>query len=191
MCIKKTKFTPAIKNSIRKQYEHGEDLVQIAIKNKLSYSYLKTLASKEKWEKGKYSEKGYHEFLSKETEEEKKEREEIKVTYKKATGKLKNIMLEAMEKKDVIDKSGVMTKRNGFNKAEAESYKAMAQALECAYKIDKDNYDLRTGKENMDYQQEMVKFETLKKELLETDSEIQETDGILIRVVDESGGIDE
>lgn len=176
MGIKKTKFTPALKNVIRRQYEHGEGLVDIAMTNNFSYSYLKTLAKKGKWEKGKYLEKGYHEFLTKETEEQRKEKEKVKSDYKELTGKLKITTLEAMERKE------------GFNKSQAESYKAISQTIECLYKIDKDIYGLRNEKEDIEYKQEIAKFEALKKDLLETDSEVTEDSEIIIRVVNENGG---
>lgn len=76
--VKKNKFTVALKNLIRKRYESGENLIDIAIELKCSYSYLRQLSSDGKWEKGKYKNLSYCEFLEEESPKDKKKRETIK-----------------------------------------------------------------------------------------------------------------
>ncbi|MGL5646356.1 MAG: hypothetical protein ACRDDY_00775, partial [Clostridium sp.] len=76
------KVSTKIKSEIRKRFEYGEDLKELAYEYKLSYGTLRNLSSKEKWEKGINASILYIKEVEKDIENHITEREEVKGHYK-------------------------------------------------------------------------------------------------------------
>ena len=74
--MKKKTTTTKLKTLIRKRYESGEDLLDLAVEYNIKYGTLRNISSKEKWQKGILKDivyfKEIEKLTSKLAEEEKK-----------------------------------------------------------------------------------------------------------------------
>lgn len=162
---KKKKVVPSLKNIIRKRYESGEDLIELALEYKINYGTLRNISSKEKWEKGKALAVARIKETFEAAEDILKKRNKIKQEYIKLTENLRKLALNKDEPKI---------------KAQEEALYRRATAIETLYKMDKELHSIYTDKELLELQKEKLKYEVLKKKL-----ELDETLGIITQVEDE------
>ena len=140
------------KNKIRKEYEYGNDLLDLAIKYQVNYGTLRNIASKEKWIKsGAIAAAKIIEVLeSAKVIVERKE--QIKKEYQSMTQKLR---------------AGLLTEDYPEKKAREEALKNRVQAIKDLYELDKELHGIWTQPEELKTQVELVKYEMLKKEFLD------------------------
>lgn len=149
------KVSNAIKKEIRKRFEYGEDLKELAYEYKLSYGTLRNLSSKEKWEKGINASILYIKEVEKDIESHIAEREEVKSHYKNLHKSNLAYLIELERKKE-----------RPTSKAREEALKNRITAHRENYEFAKELYSIMNPDEEIDYKIKLAKYEAYKKELL-------------------------
>lgn len=150
------KVSAKIKNEIKKRFEYGEDLKELAYEYRLSYGTLRNLSSKEKWEKGVNQELLYLKEVEKDIESYIAEREEITKHYRNIHKSTLTYLLDLERKKE-----------RPTTKAKEEALKNRITAHRENYEFAKDLYSIMNREEEIDYKIKLAKYEELKKQLLE------------------------
>lgn len=149
------KVSKTIKKEIRKRFEFGEDLKELAYEYKLSYGTLRNVSSKEKWEKGINSNLLYLKEVEKDIESHMAERDEIKVYYKNLHKSTLAYLLDLERKKD-----------RPTSKAREEALKNRIASHREGYQFAKELYSIMSPAEEVDYKLKLAKYEMYKKEVL-------------------------
>lgn len=168
------KIPSSKKNKIRKEYEHGHDLLDLAIKYQINYGTLRNIASKEKWIKSGAVTVAKIKELFESADVIVERREQIKKQYQVITQDLRGILQDG-------DLPEV--------KAREEALKNRVQAVKDLYELDKELHGIWSQPELIKMQVELAKYEELKKEILgeegmsnqEESSDIQEARNMLLR----------
>ncbi len=146
------KIPSSKKNRIRKEYEHGNDLLDLAIKYQINYGTLRNIASKEKWIKSGAIAVAKIKELFEAADVIVERREQIKKEYQVMTQELRANLLS----NDYPEK-----------KAREEALKNRVQAIKDLYELDKELHGIWSEPEVLKMQVEQTKYEMLKKELLD------------------------
>lgn len=149
------KVSTKIKSEIRKRFEYGEDLKELAYEYKLSYGTLRNLSSKEKWEKGVNASILYIKEVEKDIENHITEREEVKGHYKNLHKSTLAYLIELERKKE-----------RPTTKAKEEALKNRITAHRENYEFAKELYSIMNPEEEIDYKIKLAKYEVFKKQLL-------------------------
>lgn len=149
------KVSNAIKKEIRKRFEYGEDLKELAYEYKLSYGTLRNLSSKEKWEKGINASILYIKEVEKDIESHIAEREEIVNHYRNLHKATLAYQIELERKK-----------QRPTTKAKEEALKNRITAHRENYEFAKELYSIMNPEEEIDYKIKLAKYEAFKKQLL-------------------------
>lgn len=140
------------KNKIRKEYEHGNDLLDLAIKYQINYGTLRNIASKEKWIKSSAIAIAKIKELFEAADVIVQRKAQIKKEYQVMTQELRENLLS----NDYPEK-----------KAREEALKNRVQAIKDLYELDKELHGIWSEPEVLKMQVEQTKYEILKKELLD------------------------
>ncbi|MDR3259536.1 MAG: hypothetical protein LBT51_08020 [Fusobacteriaceae bacterium] len=131
--------------NIKKAYELGENLIDLAIKYKLNYSTLRNIASKDGWIKGRIKTI----VLAKETLESIdkviENREAVKKEYAAATATIRSRATSGLQAKCV-----------------EEAWALRAKGLKDIYAIDKEIHNITTDKEYVEYKKAYIEYEQLR-----------------------------
>ena len=143
-----------LRNEIKKRYESGENLLDLAMEYNLNYGTLKNYASKKKWEKNKRAELVYAMNFLMETEEDVAERNEI-LKHFKTLGKSYLAYFLELEKKG----------NRPTKKAVEEALKNRMQAAEILKSFLKDIHNFRSPEEQARLVSAVLELEKLKADL--------------------------
>ena len=146
----KKKISSSKKNKIKREYEFGNDLIDLAIKYQVNYGTLRNIASKEKWIKSGAISVAKIKELFDAADIIIQRRKQIKSEYKVITEKIRtNLLAEDYPEK----------------KAPEEALKNRVQAVKELYELDKELHGIWSEPEIVKMKTELIKFEILKKEL--------------------------
>lgn len=159
------KVSNTIKKEIRKRFEAGEDLKELAYEFRLSYGTLRNLSSKEKWQKGISSTLLYLQEVNNDISNYISEREEI-------VGHYKNLHKSTLAYLIELERC----KERPTNKAREEALKNRIIATRENYQFAKELYSIMNPDEEADYKIKLIKYEAYKKELLDEDNEKEKTE---------------
>ena len=154
--------TTNLKKEIRKRYEYGEGLIDLAIEFKVNYGTLRNLASHEKWEKGIVRDIVRAKEIFEAADKTLKEREAIKEEYKLLTKDLRNYAIDKATGRKVLSGDKYTSP---VSKSIEEAFLKRVTAIDVLYKLDKDLHSIYSDKELLEMKQETAKYEKLKKEL--------------------------
>ena len=140
------------KKVIRKRYESGENLIELAHEFKVNYGTLKNCSSKEEWEKGKYielvhikeQEEDVLELVEKRKEQKKTFRNLLAATLNTLTGKVSD------------------NKYTLESKSKEEAMKARFQGLQVGYQLSRELYNIKTDDEEIEQKLKNLKYERYK-----------------------------
>lgn len=149
------KVSNIVKKEIRKRFEAGEDLKELAYEFRVSYGTLRNLSSKEKWQKGINSTLLYLQEVQNDIEHHLEEKEEIKGHYKNLHKSTLAYLIELERKKE-----------RPTSKAREEALKNRITAHRENYEFAKELYSIMNQHEEIDYKIKLAKYEVYKKELL-------------------------
>lgn len=149
------KVSKVILNEIRKRYEFGESLKELAYEYRVNYGTLKNYSSKERWQKGIIAGAVYLKEVEEDIEKYQKEIKQIKDTYKK------------------IHKSNlshlVNLEKNGYTPKDMKmeiALKTRTETIAKSYEIAKELYGIMNQVEEVEYKKKIAEYEKYKKELL-------------------------
>lgn len=179
--IKKKSFTKVSKgilNEIRKRYEYGESLKELAYEYRVNYGTLKNYSSKEKWQKGIIAGVIYLKEVEEDIERYLEQVQQLKNAYK-GIHKSNLSHLISLEK-------------NGHTPRDMKieiALKTRIEAIAKSYEFAKELYGIRNQDEEIEYKKKMAEYEKYKRELLgdenkgtqEESSDIQEARNMLLR----------
>nr|DAF53822.1 MAG TPA: hypothetical protein [Myoviridae sp. ctZ2t4] len=167
------KIPSSKKNRIRKEYEHGNDLLDLAIKYQINYGTLRNIASKEKWIKSGAIAVAKIKELFEAADVIVERRVQIKKEYQVMTQELRENLVNG----DYPEK-----------KSEEEALKNRVQAIKDLYELDKELHGIWSDPEIIKMKVELAKYEELKKSLgedgtdgPEENSDIQEARNMLLK----------
>lgn len=150
-----------LRNEIKKRFESGEHLIDLAIEYKLNFNTLKNYASKKKWVKSKKADITYAiEFLS-ETEETVKQRAEIKKL-------LNNLGMSALSYLFELEKN----KQRPTNKNTEEALKNRLTSITIIKDYMKDIHNFRSPEEQAKLLKAMLELEKIKDMIDEGEQDI-------------------
>ncbi|MEG0840860.1 MAG: hypothetical protein RSD79_05585 [Cetobacterium sp.] len=149
------KVSSAIKKEIRKRFEAGEDLKELAYEFRLSYGTLRNLSSKEKWEKGINSTLLYLQEVQKDIEQHLEEKEEIKGHYKNLHKSNLAYLIELERKKE-----------RPTSKAREDALRTRIATHRDGYQFAKELYSIMNPEEELDYKIKLARYEAYKNEIL-------------------------
>ncbi|MGL5125611.1 MAG: hypothetical protein ACRC6U_06440 [Fusobacteriaceae bacterium] len=154
------KVSNAIKKEIRKRFEAGEDLKELAYEFRLSYGTLRNLSSKEKWQKGINSTLLYLQEVQKDVEQHLEEKEEIKGHYKNLHKSTLAYLIELERKKE-----------RPTNKGREDALRTRIATHRDGYQFAKELYSIMNSEEELDYKIKLAKYEAYKDEILADEKE--------------------
>ncbi|MGL5053543.1 MAG: hypothetical protein ACRC0V_02670 [Fusobacteriaceae bacterium] len=154
------KVSNAIKKEIRKRFEAGEDLKELAYEFRLSYGTLRNLSSKEKWQKGINSTLLYLQEVQKDVEQHLEEKEEIKGHYKNLHKSTLAYLIELERKKE-----------RPTNKGREDALRTRIATHRDGYQFAKELYSIMNSEEELDYKIKLAKYEAYKDEILVDEKE--------------------
>lgn len=160
--MKRKTTTTDLKNSIRKKYESGQDLIDLAIEYKVNYGTLRNIASKEQWEKGLLKDLIHIKELESLTKKAIKEKEKIKKRYKDLTNEAIED-LQSLEKLDMQMYVTIGEEKKSFAETKATVIKLRTSAIKELYNVDKELYEILSPSEEQDLMLKRLKYEELKK----------------------------
>lgn len=146
------------KKEMRKKYEWGFSLKEIAYDHKVNYGTLKNVAAKEKWVKGKTKQLCHDLEVQQDLESNLKEIDEIKSHYKNLHKSNLAYLIE-LER----------TKKRPLDKSEEDALKTRIISVKESYLLAERLYSILTASERTDHESRMLKLEEnkLRLELLE------------------------
>jgi len=156
---KKYQKTSEHKEKVRKRYEAGEFMIDIARDMNLNYNTLLSLASKEGWKRGSTKEWIYTEEILRIINENVDRRSSIIDEYKEMMGRVKKIL--QTHELIYIEQSTAIAQA--------------AKAIETLYKIDKEINHIHSDIEEIDYRKRMIELEKWKRQIedqMDTDEKI-------------------
>lgn len=156
------KIRKKIKDEIRKRYERGEDLLQLAHEYKLHYGTLRNCSSLESWSKGCIAEIVYLQEQEEEIEELVEEREKVK---KALRGIYKTYLNEQVAE---ARQGGVKSKAQ--EEALLMREKRLAVSIETGTKL----YNIRTELEEKEFEIVAMKVDEARIELSKLQEESKE-----------------
>ena len=139
--IKNNIISSTLRQEMKKEYELGISLRELAFKHNLSYGSLRNYASNHDWVKGSKSVLIAAQELILETEELAKQREEIKKQFRDLTQQTLSIISQA-----------------GLDKSKTEAFRNQAQGLNQLYALSKELYNIRTPKEDLELRETYIKY---------------------------------
>lgn len=154
------KVSNAIKKEIRKRFEAGEDLKELAYEFRLSYGTLRNLSSKEKWQKGINSTLLYLQEVQNDIEQHLKEKEEIKGHYKNLHKSTLAYLIELERKKE-----------RPTNKGREDALRTRIATHRDGYQFAKELYSIMNPEEELDYKIKLARYEAYKDEILADEKE--------------------
>ena len=152
--------TTNLKKEIRKRYEYGEGLIDLAIEYKVNYGTLRNLSSKEKWQKGINTTLLYLQEVQKDIEQHLEEKEEIKGHYKNLHKSTLAYLIELERKKE-----------RPTNKGREDALRTRIATHRDGYKFAKELYSIMNPEEELDYKNKLATYEAYKDEILADERE--------------------
>ena len=140
------------KKAIRKRYEFGENLIELAHEFKVNYGTLKNCSSKELWEKGKYNELVYIKEQEEDVIELVKKRQEQKKTFRNLLAATLNTLTGKVSEGQYGLES----------KSKEEAMKARFQGLQTGYQLSRELYNIKTDDEEIEQKLKNLKYERYK-----------------------------
>lgn len=167
----KKKIRNDLKKEIRRKFECGEDLIDLAIEYKLNYGTLRNLASKEQWKKNILTELVHLKEIEAQVDEIVKQREKIKSDYQSLTREVVEDLksLEGMEMEMYV---ALGEESKSYAETKATVVKLRTSAIKELYSIDKELYQIQSLAEQQDLMIKKLKYEELKRKLNITDDEL-------------------
>ena len=156
------KVSNIVKKEIRKRFEAGEDLKELAYEFRLSYGTLRNLSSKEKWEKGINSTLLYLQEVQNDIEQHLEEKEEIKGHYKNLHKSTLAYLIELERKKE-----------RPTNKGREDALRTRIATHRDGYQFAKELYSIMNPEEELDYKIKLARYEAYKDEIL-ADEKVKE-----------------
>lgn len=141
------------KNEIKKEYECGYDLLDLAIKHQVNYGTLRNIASKEKWVKNRITEISYLKEVDILTDRLAKERANIKSKYQELTV----FFLKELEDIDIYSDEEA--------KKKAEIVDLKIKSLKESYSLDKELYNILNTGDEIELDIKRVQLEEMKEKL--------------------------
>ena len=177
--MKKKTTTTKLKTLIRKRYESGEDLLDLAVEYNIKYGTLRNISSKEKWQKGILKDIVYFKEIEKLTSKLAEEREEKKKQYRERT---KEIMedLKSLENLDMEMYVTLGEEKKSYAETKATVIKLRTSSMKELYSLDKDLYQILNQTEKQDLAMKRLKYEELKKKIGYKDNEEENKDEDII-----------
>lgn len=154
------KVSNTIKKEIRKRFEAGVDLKELAYEFRLSYGTLRNLSSKEKWQKGINSTLLYLQEVQKDIEQHLEEKEEIKGHYKNLHKSTLAYLIELERKKE-----------RPTNKGREDALRTRIATHRDGYQFAKELYSIMNPEEELDYKNKLATYEAYKDEILADERE--------------------
>lgn len=154
------KVSNAVKKEIRKRFESGEDLKELAFEFKVSYGTLRNLSSKEKWEKGINTTLIYLKEVEKDIEKHITEREEI-------VGHYRNLHKATLAYQIELERK----KQRPISPAVETALKTRISSYRENYQFAKELYSIMNPQEEIDYKLRLAKYESYKAEILSAEKE--------------------
>lgn len=154
------KVSVKIKNEIRKRFEDGEDLKELAYEYKVSYGTLRNTSSKENWEKGINAAIRYLKEVEKDIESHIAEREEIVNHYRNLHKATLAYQIELERKK-----------QRPTNKDAETALKTRISSHRENYQFAKELYSIMSPQEEIDYKLRLARYEAYKSEVLAGEKE--------------------
>jgi hypothetical protein len=142
------KISSDIKKEIKKAYEFGVDLTDLAIKYMLNKDTLKNLASKDKWIKGKNKAILEQAFVEDDIAKRVELRDEVLGQYRNLHQSNLSYLME-------LEREGIRPKV----KAQEEALKSRIQATTELYKLGKEVFSIQTPMERVEYELKLIKYE--------------------------------
>ena len=146
------KISSDTKKEIKKAYEYGVDLTDLAIKYNLNRDTLKNLASKDKWIKGKNKAILEQAFIEDDIAKRVELRDEVIGHYRNLHQSNLSYLME-------LEREGVRPKI----KAHEEALKNRIQATTELYKLGKEIFSIQTPMERVEYELKLIKHEVGKR----------------------------
>ena len=167
----KKKIRNDLKKEIRRKFECGEDLIDLAIEYKLNYGTLRNLASKEQWKKNILTELVHLKEIEAQVDEIVKQREKIKSDYQSLTREVVEDLksLEGMEMEMYV---ALGEESKSYAETKATVVKLRTSAIKELYSIDKELYQIQSLAEQQDLMIKKLRYEELKRKLNITDDEL-------------------
>lgn len=179
-----------VKNKIKKEYELGIDLIDLAIKYGVNYGTLRHIASRKKWQKNRVVDLTWIKEVERLSEELLIKREKKKKEYQSLTQNLIKD-LKSIEKLDDYNYVVSEEENKSFAESKANVLKLRASAIKELYLVDKELFNLLTPEEELELQTKAVKLEELKRKLnitnedenetIENNNDIQEARNMLLK----------
>lgn len=154
------KVSNTIKKEIRKRFEAGEDLKELAYEFRLSYGTLRNLSSKEKWQKGINSTLLYLQEVQNDIEHHLEEKEEIKGHYKNLHKSTLAYLIELERKKE-----------RPTNKGREDALRTRIATHRDGYQFAKELYSIMNPEEELDYKIKLARYQAYKDEILADEKE--------------------
>lgn len=172
--MKRKTTTTDLKKLIRKKYEAGQNLIDLAIEYKINYGTLRNIASKESWRKGILKDIVHIKEIELIAEKIAKERVEKKEEYKALT---KEIMvdLKSLEGLDMQMYVTLGEEKKSFAETKATVVKLRTSSVKELYSIDRELYQILSPSEEQDLAMKRLKYEELKKKAGFTDDDEEES----------------
>lgn len=152
--MKYTKISTTTKKDIRKRYEYGESLKELAYEYCVNYGTLKNTASKESWLKGINAQIIYEEEVKREREESIEAIKEIKKHYKNLHKSNLAYMMQLEKNNDTPE-----------NKGKEEARRNRTATIREGYLLAKDLYGIMNPAEELEHKMRLVKFEQARQQL--------------------------
>lgn len=177
--MKRKTTTTDLKKLIRKRYEAGQNLIDLAIEYKINYGTLRNIASKENWRKGILKDIIHIKEIELITDKIVKERAEKKEEYKALT---KEIIadLRSLEKLDMEMYMTIGEEKKSFAETKATAVKMRTSSIKELYSIDKELYQILSPSEEQELAIKRLKYEELKKKAGFIDNEKESSDEDII-----------
>ncbi|MGL5149433.1 MAG: hypothetical protein ACRC7N_02530 [Clostridium sp.] len=154
------KVSNIVKKEIRKRFEAGEDLKELAYEFRLSYGTLRNLSSKEKWQKGINSTLLYLQEVQNDIEQHLEEKEEIKGHYKNLHKSTLAYLIELERKKE-----------RPTNKGREDALRTRITTHRDGYQFAKELYSIMNPEEELDYKIKLARYQAYKDEILADEKE--------------------
>jgi len=151
-----------LEDEIRKRYEAGEDLIELAREYMIPYGSLRGISSKNKWEKGKTKDLIYNEEHLRIVKAETEKRKRIIEEYRKIQAEIKSVILSDLENLDP-DPDRMMKVSQYFINT--------SKSIEVLFKTDRELYHILTDLEEIEYKKKLAEYEKWKAEYEEKDGE--------------------
>lgn len=142
-----------IKKRLRKEYELGRSLIDLAIKYQINYGTLRHIASKENWIKNRIAEISYLKEVDNLTNKLALEKQTIKSKYQELT----KCIFEELEDID--------THSDEEAKKKAEIVDLKIKSLKESYSLDKELYNILNTSDEIELDIKRVQLEEMKEKL--------------------------